>query len=102
MPVTGSTKPNRPFLLGVAGGSGSGKTYFARALQQRLGASACEIIYQDNFYIDQSHRFDHDGGAVNFDHPDSIDFALLARCLAELKAGAKTRIPVYEFVTHRR
>lgn len=101
MRVTGSTKPNRPFLLGVAGGSGSGKTYFARALQAQLGAD-CELIYQDNFYIDQSHRFDFDGGSVNFDHPDSIDFPLLASCLRQLKSGAETQIPIYDFVTHKR
>lgn len=92
----------RPFLLGVAGGSGSGKTFFARALRQALGAEVCEIIYQDNFYFDQSARFDGDGGAVNFDHPDSIDFAALAGCLGVLKGGAPCEIPVYDFVTHTR
>jgi uridine kinase len=92
----------RPFLLGVAGGSGSGKTFFARALRQQLGAELCEIVYQDNFYIDQSSRFDGDGGSVNFDHPDAIDFTLLASCLASLREGKPTDIPVYDFVTHSR
>ncbi|NDF14396.1 uridine kinase [bacterium] len=101
MLVTASTKPSKPFVLGIAGGSGSGKTYFARALQQALGDSA-SIIYQDNFYIDQSHRFDHDGGAVNFDHPDSLDFPLLASCLRTLKEGKPARLPIYDFVTHTR
>lgn len=92
----------KPFLLGVAGGSGSGKTHFARALRSRLGADRCELVYQDNFYIDQSHRFDRDGGAVNFDHPDSIDFPLLAQKLRELKQGRAVEIPVYDFATHKR
>lgn len=100
--MTGSTKPNKPFILGVAGGSGSGKTFFARALQQALGAERCELVYQDNFYIDQSKRFDFDGGSVNFDHPDSIDFSCLASCLGQLKSGAPTEIPIYDFVTHSR
>src|SRR5262249_20083312 len=100
--VTASTKRNKPFLLGVAGGSGSGKTFFARALRQQLGASCCELVYQDNFYIDQSARFDGDGGSVNFDHPDAIDFALLASCLRSLRGGQLTTIPVYDFVTHTR
>ena len=100
--MTGSTKRNKPFLLGVAGGSGSGKTFFARSLRQRLGNHACEIVYQDNFYVDQSKRFDFDGGSVNFDHPDSIDFDLLAECLASLREGKRTEIPVYDFVTHSR
>ncbi|MFZ3228984.1 MAG: uridine kinase [Pseudobdellovibrio sp.] len=92
----------KPFFLGVAGGSGSGKTYFARNLQQQLGIEKCEIIYQDNFYIDQSKRFDFDGGSVNFDHPSSIDFSLLATHIHVLKAGFSTEIPVYDFVTHSR
>jgi uridine kinase len=86
----------------VAGGSGSGKTYFARALQAELGDSVCEIVYQDNFYIDQSKRFDFDGGSVNFDHPDALDFSLLASCLGDLKAGLPVEIPIYDFVTHSR
>lgn len=99
--MTGSIKPNNCFILGVAGGSGSGKTYFAKALQEALGEHST-IVYQDNFYIDQSHRFDHDGGSVNFDHPESLDLKLLAKCLAELKTGSGTSIPVYDFKTHSR
>ncbi len=101
--MTDSTKrSNRPILLGVAGGSGSGKTYFARALRERLGLAQCEIVYQDNFYIDQSKRFDFDGGSVNFDHPESIDFDLLAEKLSELKTGVQVQIPIYDFATHAR
>lgn len=90
------------FILGVAGGSGSGKTYFAEALHQALGHDVSTIVYQDNFYIDQSAKFDHDGGAVNFDHPDSLDFPLLAERLKELKAGHAAAIPLYDFATHSR
>jgi uridine kinase len=99
--VTGSSKPNKSFILGVAGGSGSGKTYFAKELQMALGNLAT-IVYQDNFYIDQSNRFDHDGGAVNFDHPESLDLKLLAKCLGDLRQGEATKIPVYDFKTHSR
>jgi uridine kinase len=102
MPVTASSKQNKPFIIGVAGGSGSGKTYFARALQKAIGVEHCELIYQDNFYIDQSARFDHDGGSVNFDHPDAIEFSLLAAHLRTLKSGQHTAIPIYDFVTHSR
>ena len=99
--MTGFTKQNKTYVLGVAGGSGSGKTYFAKALQNALGSDAT-IVYQDNFYIDQSHKFDHDGGSVNFDHPESLDLKLLAKCLSELKAENSTKIPVYDFKTHSR
>lgn len=90
----------------MAGGSGSGKTFFSQALVRELcgthGDGICELVYQDNFYIDQSHRFDRDGGAVNFDHPDSIDFTLLAACLRRLKNGETVEIPTYDFATHKR
>ena len=103
MRVTDSIRPGKkPTIIGIAGGSGSGKTYFARALNEALGPGVSSIIYQDNFYIDQSHRFDHDGGSVNFDHPESLDFPLLSKCLSELRSGSPTRIPIYDFVTHTR
>lgn len=90
------------FILGVSGGSGSGKTYFARRLQELLPENSCSLVYQDNFYIDQSHRFDFDGGSVNFDHPDSIDFPLLAKKLKMIKEGDGCEIPLYDFATHSR
>lgn len=102
MPVTGSIIQNSTVIIGVAGGSGSGKTYFATALKKRLGEEQSAIIYQDNFYKDQSKRFDFDGGSVNFDHPDALDFSLLAVCLGKLKKGITTQIPIYDFVTHSR
>lgn len=90
------------FVLGVSGGSGSGKTYFAKALQKEIGSHLCEIIYQDNYYIDQSNKFDFDGGSVNFDHPDSLDFPLLALQIKEFKIGKNVQIPIYDFITHKR
>ncbi len=90
------------YIIGVAGGSGSGKTFFTHALQKHLGADVCQIIYQDNYYIDQSHRFDGDGGSVNFDHPSSLEFSLLARDLVALKLGQNVQVPIYDFVTHTR
>ena len=100
------SQTTKPFLLGVSGGSGSGKTFFSENLVRQLtkcySENICEIVYQDNFYIDQSQRFDSDGGSVNFDHPDSIDFLLLAEHLKILKAGNATEIPTYDFVSHKR
>ncbi|WP_347358570.1 uridine kinase [Bdellovibrio sp.] len=93
---------SRPHIIGVAGGSGSGKTYFAKELQKMLGSDNCSILYQDNYYIDQSARFDGDGGSVNFDHPLALDFTLLARGLQTLKMGQPLHVPIYDFVTHSR
>lgn len=89
-------------IIGIAGGSGSGKTYFARALYNNIGPDHCALIYQDNFYIDQSSKFDYDGGSVNFDHPSALDFDLLAEKLKMLKTGQAADIPIYDFATHSR
>jgi len=103
MRETDFIKPNSlPFILGVTGGSGSGKTYFANELLRTLANGTATILFQDNFYIDQSAHFDFDGGSVNFDHPSSIDFQLLADCIEKLKAGRIAHIPNYDFVTHSR
>lgn len=92
-------------IIGVAGGSGSGKTTFARMLHekicQKLGPSTCAILSQDSYYIDQSANFKGDG-SINFDHPSSIDFPLLAEHLKQLKNGNSIQVPNYDFVTHVR
>jgi uridine kinase len=89
-------------VIGIAGGSGSGKTTFARMLTEKLGRSNVAIIAQDNYYIDQSSVFDKDGGKVNFDHPNSIDWALVAQHIKLLKMGYAIDMPVYDFATHTR
>jgi uridine kinase len=89
-------------IIGIAGGSGSGKTTFALLLQDLLGKGHCAILHQDAYYHDQSHAFDRDGGNVNFDHPDAIDFELMTSHLQELKAGRPIAVPVYDYETHRR
>lgn len=89
-------------LVGVAGGSGSGKTTFARMLQAHLGEDFCITLAQDNYYRDLSEQFDRDGGKVNFDHPDAIEFSLLVHHLKALKQGQSIDVPKYDFSTHKR
>ena len=89
------------YIVGIAGGSGSGKTTFARRLCEMLGED-CALIGQDSYYIDQSAKFDQDGGNVNFDHPDAIDFNLLTEQLKNLKNGLAAEVPIYDFATHKR
>lgn len=89
-------------IIGIAGGSCSGKTTLAQKIHEKLGTERSAILFQDSFYFDQSAHFDFDGGSVNFDHPDSIDFELMAEVLKSLKSGQSAVIPVYDFKTHSR
>jgi len=89
-------------IIAIAGGSGSGKTTFAKRLYALLGAEQALILAQDHYYIDQSTKFDKDGGAVNFDHPDAIDFSLMAEHLYQLKNDREIEVPIYDFATHTR
>ncbi|CAM2010266.1 uridine kinase [Acanthopleuribacter pedis] len=95
-------KPSSIFIIGVAGGSGSGKTTFAHRLFEALGTERCCVLAQDAYYIDQSARFDYDGGSVNFDHPSSIDFDLMGAHLDRLKQGNTVNVPRYCFKSHMR
>jgi len=89
-------------MIGVAGGSGSGKTTLAHELVRAFGDELSCLVMQDSFYVDQSARFDGDGGSVNFDQPSSLDFELLERLLRSLRLGISVEVPQYDFSTHRR
>lgn len=93
---------NSIYIVGIAGGSGSGKTTFANRLRAKLGEDHSVVLGQDSYYIDQSNKFDHDGGSVNFDHPESLEFSLMAKHLKELKQGNSINVPIYDFTTHTR
>jgi uridine kinase len=94
--------PSSVVIIGVSGGSGSGKTTFARMLQANLNENFCGILSQDSYYRDMSAHFDRDGGKVNFDHPESIEFSLMAEHLQKLKNNDDVLIPQYDFVSHKR
>ena len=93
--------PSAVLVIGVTGGSGSGKTTFARMLQANMGDNFCGMISQDSYYRDIS-SFARATGRVNYDHPDSLEFDLMVRQLRQLKAGHDIDVPVYDFVSHRR
>lgn len=85
-------------IIGIAGGSGSGKTTVVKALTDQLKERVV-VIPQDSYYKDSSHLPMEERQKVNFDHPDSIDFDLLVSHLKELKAGRSIEQPVYSYIT---
>lgn len=89
-------------IIGIAGGTGSGKTTVVHQIMNELPLTEVGIISQDHYYRDTSNLSFEDRGKINFDHPRSIDFELLASHLKDLKAGNAIEQPVYSFVTHNR
>lgn len=92
----------RPCVLGVAGGTGSGKTTVARAIVEAVGADRITLIEQDSYYLDVDWRNEGELLHHNFDHPAALDNELLVSHLAALKAGHPVEVPIYDFVRHRR
>lgn len=91
----------RPLIIGVVGGSGSGKTTVARALQHATNSTAA-FIDQDAYYRDLSHLSLDERRTVNFDHPDSLDNDLMLRQLQALAEGRAIDKPTYDFEQHTR
>lgn len=92
----------RPFLLGVAGGTGSGKTTVARRILDAVGETRLALLEMDAYYRDVEWHGEADLLHHNFDHPKALDFELLIRHLAELRGGRPVEAPIYDFKRHRR
>jgi uridine kinase len=92
----------RRILIGIAGGSGSGKTVVARTIVRELGSKRVVIIDQDSYYKDLEQVPFRDREARNFDHPDSFDNELMLQHLRELLEGHAIEQPVYDYTQHRR
>jgi uridine kinase len=92
----------RPFFVGIAGGTGSGKTTVAHNLHDALPADRVTLIAHDAYYKDRAGLAEHDRDKLNFDHPDALDNALLIAHLGELAALREVEVPRYDFRTHTR
>ncbi len=95
-------QPPDPVVVGIAGGSGSGKTTVARAVVSAIGTDRCAYVQHDAYYRHLGHLPLEARHKVNFDHPDSLETELLVEHLAELRTGRTVEIPVYDFATHTR
>lgn len=89
-------------LVGIAGGSGSGKTSFAHRLRERLGPDRCLLLAQDAYYKDGSALSAPERDAINYDHPDAFDTPLLVEDLRNLKAGRPVPHLTYDHATYSR
>ncbi len=89
-------------LIGIAGGSGSGKTSFAEKLRVRLGPERCVTIAQDSYYKDGSSLDAQSRAAINYDHPDAFDTTLLIQDLRDLKAGRPVPHLSYDHASYSR
>ena len=92
----------KPLIIGIAGGTGSGKSTVARNVARALGAASVAFIDMDGYYLNFAHLPIEERRKINWDHPDAFDWDLLLADLQRLAAGESIAKPVYDFVTHTR
>lgn len=95
-------KQTQPLVIGIAGGTGSGKTTVASVVLQRVGAQHISFLAHDAYYRDVKELSLAERARINYDHPDSLESDLLVRHINLLKAGQPAEMPVYDFTTHSR
>lgn len=99
---TTSSGAMKPFLIGIAGGTGSGKTSVARRIYESLHVESAAFLDYDAYYMELGHLSLEKRQRINFDHPDSLDTALFIHHLERLVAGEAVEKPVYDFTRHTR
>jgi len=91
-----------PVVIGVAGGSGSGKTTVVRRIVENLGDDQVTVLDHDRYYRDRNDLRLEERAALNYDHPDSLETDLMVRHVNELRAGQTVEVPVYDFTRYAR
>jgi uridine kinase len=96
--------PDLPmYTIGIAGGTGAGKSTLSRKLFEALGgAKNVTYLVHDSYYKDQSHKPFEERTQTNFDHPNALETELLVQHIRDLKAGKIVEVPAYDFSTHTR
>lgn len=92
----------RMITVGIAGGTGSGKTTVAKRIGQALPSSAVSTIEHDAYYRDRHDLSADERAMVNYDHPDSLETELLVQHIDRLRAGETVDVPIYDFKSHKR
>jgi uridine kinase len=100
--LTSNSSKSKAVLIGIAGGTGSGKTSIAKALMKELGREEVVVLEQDSYYHDLGHLEPEDRMRVNFDHPDSVDFRRMQQDLEALLGGESVEVPIYDYTAHTR
>jgi uridine kinase len=93
---------DRPVIIGIAGGSGSGKTTIAQTVVTAVGGNTVSLVQHDAYYRDRPDLTFEERSMVNYDHPDSLETELLIHHIEQLRAGEEIRRPVYDFAAHSR
>ena len=93
---------HRPFLIGVAGGTCSGKTTVSERLAQLAGDEHLALIKLDSYYVSRDHQPVEERALANYDHPDAFDWQLLNDHIVALAAGASVPVPIYDYANHTR
>ena len=96
------TNKNKPFVIGVAGGSGSGKSTVTREVLASIGPDMAAVVMQDDYYLDQTHMSPEDRRKTNYDHPDAFDWPLMMAHVQALRRGEAIEMPEYDFSLHNR
>jgi uridine kinase len=94
--------PRPPVVIGVAGGSGSGKTTVVRRIVESLGPDEVVVLDHDRYYRDRTDLRLEERAAMNYDHPDSLETDLLVQHIRDLKAGKPVEVPAYDFARYAR
>lgn len=93
---------NKPFVIGVAGGSGSGKSTVTRQVLASIGPEMTAVVFQDDYYCDQTHLSPETRRTTNYDHPDAFDWPLMVQHVQALRRGESIEMPTYDFTQDNR
>ncbi len=93
---------NKPFVIGVAGGSGSGKSTVTREVLKSIGQEMAAVVMQDDYYLDQTDIAPDERPKTNYDHPDAFDWPLMMQHVDALRRGEAIEMPEYDFSLHNR